>query len=215
MMQILWFLIKAILVLLLPFIVLIRGAVFLHANYGLLPSISLIGGVIITAFLLFIYLSIVYSKFTKKVGNASSLKGRALLSFLLVAIFTIHGLSFFNTDNLKSKEVRSEIHDLHPILRLGTSTFTFLDKNLVVTDASRIPEDYRKMGLRTPNNSLHFTQKDGYAYAVDLRTKGRPEFINKATTLYFRLMGFNTLRHVGTEDHLHISLYCHYHKKAI
>ena len=209
------FLIKVVILLLLPFLILIRGSVYLHMKYAFHPTFSLLGGVVLTAILLFLYFSIVYLKINNKVGNNSRIKSRAILAFLLVAVFTIHGMSFFNTENLKNKALASEISELHPILRLASSTLTFLDKKLVVTDASRIPEDYTKMGLKTPRTSLHYPQKDGYAYAVDIRTNGRSELINKVSEFYFQLMGFRTLRHKGTEDHLHISLYCHHQKKAI
>lgn len=33
-----------------------------------------------------------------------------------------------------------------------------------------------------------------------------PEWRNLAAELAFRAMGFHTLRHVGTADHLHVSL---------
>jgi hypothetical protein len=43
-------------------------------------------------------------------------------------------------------------------------------------------------------------------HAVDLRTIGRAEWKNVLLNWYFRSMGFRTLRHVGTADHLHVSL---------
>ena len=69
-----------------------------------------------------------------------------------------------------------------------------------------MPEDYRKMGLPTKGHSLHYHKSNGYAHAVDLRTNNHSEIRNFALKMYFKLMGFNTLRHVGTGDHLHISL---------
>ncbi len=44
---------------------------------------------------------------------------------------------------------------------------------------------------------------------MDLRTNDRQEWRNQILELYFNLMGFNTLRHVGTADHLHVSLSPH------
>jgi hypothetical protein len=41
---------------------------------------------------------------------------------------------------------------------------------------------------------------------MDLRTKGRSQARNALTVAYFRIMGFRSLRHVGTADHLHVSL---------
>jgi hypothetical protein len=71
---------------------------------------------------------------------------------------------------------------------------------------SRQPEDYERMGLSTNGASLHYRQADGYAHAVDLRTRGRSPGRNILIRLYFEAMGFDTLRHVGTADHLHVSL---------
>jgi hypothetical protein len=62
------------------------------------------------------------------------------------------------------------------------------------------------MGLPVRDQSLHYPQKSGYVHAVDIRTKGRPEWKNKLTEMTFELFGMSTLRHVGTADHLHISL---------
>ena len=76
----------------------------------------------------------------------------------------------------------------------------------MVTDALRQPVDYSNMGLPTLDNSLHFVQHDGFVHAVDLRTIGRTEWRNALMIGYFRLMGLKTLRHVGTADHLHVSL---------
>ena len=79
----------------------------------------------------------------------------------------------------------------------------------MITDANRVPEDYRKMGLKSKSRSLHYRQKNGFVHAIDIRTKGRSEFRNFCLKWYFRLMGFNVLRHGGTGDHLHVSLFSH------
>ena len=44
---------------------------------------------------------------------------------------------------------------------------------------------------------------------MGLRTIRQGELRNALVADYFRLMGFNTLRHVGTADHLHVSLMSH------
>jgi hypothetical protein len=41
---------------------------------------------------------------------------------------------------------------------------------------------------------------------VDLRTAGQGAVKNRLVQLYFWMMGFRTLRHVGTADHLHVQL---------
>jgi len=90
-----------------------------------------------------------------------------------------------------------------------------IDKEAVITDTNRVPEDYKRMGLKTNRSSLHYEQEDGYAYAIDLRVRGKSEIRNKLTQWYFDWMGFNTLRHGGSADHLHVSLPCHYRRGAI
>jgi hypothetical protein len=41
---------------------------------------------------------------------------------------------------------------------------------------------------------------------VDIHTAGRGLLVNLLVEGYFRIMGFRTLRHVGTADHLHVEL---------
>ena len=205
---------RVVLIIVLPFFILIRGSAFIHNRHDLGPWISLGGGALITAFLLFIYMTFIYRRFTKKFGDSDNLKRRSLFALALVVLYCGYGIFFISSDNFKNPDLKSEISELHPLLRLGVSTFILMDKDMIITDASRVPEDYRKMGLKTAKNSLHYKQKDGYAYAIDLRTNNRHEFRNRMMQFYFYILGFNTLRHVGTDDHLHISLLCHYRPHA-
>jgi len=205
---------RVVLIIVLPFFILIRGSAFIHNRHDLGAWMSLGGGALITTFLLFIYMSFIYRRFTKKFGDSDNLKRRGLFALALVVLYCGYGLFFISTDNFKNPALKSEISDLHPLLRLGVSTFILIDKDMIITDASRVPEDYRKMGLKTARNSLHYQQKDGYAYAIDLRTNNRNEFRNRLMQLYFNILGFSTLRHIGTDDHLHISLHCHYRPGA-
>ena len=127
-------------------------------------------------------------------------------------MYSIHGLFYITNKNLSNQGLKSEILDVHPIIRLSVSTLIHLDKNLVITDADRKPEDYRRMGLKTKAHSLHFKQSNGYSHALDIRTRDKSEVHNFMVKSYFRLMGFQTLRHSGsgtTGDHLHISLMSH------
>ena len=64
-----------------------------------------------------------------------------------------------------------------------------------------------KVWLHMPTSRL--------VHAVDLRTKGKSELRNKLVSWYFRMMGFNTLRHVGTADHLHVSISSHDRPRGI
>ena len=198
---------RIILLITLPFIFLVRGSVFLNENYDIGPWLSLAGGMIATAFLLFIYFTFLYGKLTGRFGDRDNLMRRSALSLVLVVAYAIYGLIFISGNNTKSSEVQKEYTELHPILRLGISTIVFADKDLIVTDASRVKEDYRKMGLKTKSKSLHYRQKSsGFVHAVDIRTLRRSEFRNFLLKTYFSAMGFNTLRHGGTADHLHISI---------
>jgi hypothetical protein len=123
-----------------------------------------------------------------------------MIGYCVYAILSISGA------NAKTGEVRQEIRSLHPCLRLAVGTAVIGDDSLLLTDIAREPDDYGGMGLDTRASSLHYIQDDGYAHAVDLRTKGRSELHNGLTRLYFHALGLRTLRHVGTADHLHVAL---------
>ena len=93
-----------------------------------------------------------------------------------------------------------------PILRMALSTVILVDPSLVITDMARRPSDYGRMGLPINDRSMHYEQPDGWVHAVDLRTKSSGEIRNLAVQIYFEAMGFSTLRHVGTADHLHVQM---------
>jgi len=195
--------------------VLIRGAVFLHESYALAPWMSAMGGVGFSAILLFIYFSFFYGRLTGSFGGFDAIKRRFIIAILLMILFSLQGILFFSGNNTKTSKIKDEISQVHPILRLSVSTLIYLDKGLLITDGQRQPEDYTKMGLNQKSHSLHYQQKDGYTHALDLRTKDRSKIRNMLTIWYFKLMGFNTLRHGGTADHLHISLLSHDRPSAI
>lgn len=212
--SLLWTVFKFLGLIVLPFVSLIRGSIFFLEKYDLGATLSIGAGVGLTTILLFLYFTFIYSRLTKKIGDADNLKRRLLFALLLVVAYCSYGLWFMPAQNFKNPDLKKEIRDLHPLLRLGVSTFILVDKKMIITDASRAPEDYRRMGLKTNKHSLHYTQKDGYAYAIDLRTNNRNEVRNKTMEYYFRILGFNTLRHGGSGDHLHVSLYCKYRPGA-
>jgi hypothetical protein len=126
--------------------------------------------------------------------------GGLTMAFCLFALFTL------SASNAKTEEVRSLYRTMHPVLRVAVSTLTLADGDLVVTDIRRTEEDYERMGLPVFENSLHFEQENGYVHAVDLRTIGQSEFRNLMLEYSFRLLGFRTLRHTGTADHLHVEI---------
>ena len=124
----------------------------------------------------------------------------------LGAAWILYALLYVAGANVKSPEVRAEYRGLHPVLRVAASTVILADAGAVITDAGRTEEDYWLMGLPRREASLHFEQETGFVHALDLRTNGRSELRNRAVELGFWALGFHSLRHVGTADHLHLSL---------
>jgi hypothetical protein len=191
------------LLLALPVVTLLRGTtlLYLHAHW---PSwAALAAAAALATFVVAGYAALL----------SRTLTGRARLKFVatwiaapLVIAYCVHALLFFARVNAKTDQVRTYYHTLHPALRLAVSTFVILDDGLVVTDIHRTPEDYDRMGLPVYESSLHFRQADGWVHAMDLRAIGRGRVRNALTALYFRVLGFHTVRHVGTADHLHVSL---------
>lgn len=208
------FIFRTIFLIVLPFIVLLRGTILLHnyMDWGTWPSLA--GGVVITAIILFVYMTFVYGRLTGKFGDKDNIKRRALFAFLVVLGFSLQGIIYASNKNMKSAEIKKEYSELHPFLKLAVSTIVLIDDELIVTSGSRVPEDYEKMGLTKRGQSLHYKQEDGYSYALDLRTNDRSNIRNQALAVYFGAMGFRVLRHVGTADHLHISMKCKYHPGA-
>jgi hypothetical protein len=187
----------------LPFFLLIRTAAYFHSAYALNGWLALGGGVAITILLLALYLFLLFRRVqNKQLLLKSSLiaAGGLTMAFCLFALFTL------SASNAKTEEVRSLYRTMHPVLRVAVSTLTLADGDLVVTDIRRTEEDYERMGLPVFENSLHFEQENGYVHAVDLRTIGQSEFRNLMLEYSFRLLGFRTLRHTGTADHLHVEI---------
>lgn len=209
-------LLQFLIMLVLPFWLIMRGTIFLYKAYdwpfvGAILVMGLVVGV-----LLLIYVAMVWDAvFGANKISRSTLKGQVF--FVLVLMLGYVGYTFFNMSaaNAKGEAVKKEFSSLHPMLRLAVGTFIFLDDGLLVTDMSRQQSDYADMGLKTNKKSLHYKQPSGFVHAMDLRTKGRSEFRNKLLQGYFWAMGFQTLRHGGTADHLHVSLYSKHNPGAI
>ena len=215
MLRIILFPLKVVGFVALPFLILIRGSVYLYEYQAMMPwtCLGICSGVVFM--LLVVYLGFLSRKILGKSKKKQSLKGKVFMAGLLLLVYGGYTLLYVSGTNTQSEEVRSEYLSLHPFLRMAVSTFVLMDADMIVTDLSRTREDYQHMGLTTLNNSLHYMQADGYVYAVDLRTHGRSELRNNLLQVYFKLMGFNTLRHVGTGDHLHVSLMIHENPSAI
>lgn len=197
-----WTLLAAVLAVL-PFLLLIRGGVFAYHQWDLAPWLALALSATATMLLLALYALVA----SRRMGAGKGLtKGMTRAAMCLAAAYVVYSVVFVAGGNVKSPEVRAEYTALHPLLRLGASALILVDPDAVITDAGRTPDFYRRMGLSPNESSLHFEQESGFVHALDLRTIGRPEWRNRAAELAFRAMGFHALRHVGTADHLHVSL---------
>jgi hypothetical protein len=169
-----------------------------------LLTAAILTGCVVTAYAVWLA-----RKFTKRGGRG----GRALIipvakwvALPLVVFYCGYSLVYIASVHAKSPPVRAYYGSLHPLLRLALSTLILVDRDMLITDSGRLPEDYGRMGLPTNTRTRHFKQADGWIHAVDLRTTGRGVIKNRGVQFYFWLMGFDTRRHVGTADHLHVEL---------
>ena len=188
------------------FFLFVRFSVWMYQSFEVGPWLSVAGGAGVSALFLTICLTVVYKWLAGRVGSLRAFRWRAYFSLMLVLGFCFYSLIYLSENNAKGSPVVEEFRSLHPVLRVGVSTTILADRSLLITDASRVPEDYDQMGLSRNAKSLHYTQSDGFVHAVDIRTNGRSEGRNQILQATFKLMGFRTLRHIGTSDHLHIAL---------
>jgi len=187
----------------LPFALLIRGGVLAYQAWGLGTWLSLLLSATASALVLAAYAWLV----SHRLGAGRGLKKLFTRAAAAVGVaYVAYALVFVASANVKSEDVRSEYSAIHPLLRVASSALILVDPASVITDASRTREDYFLMGLSPNEASLHFEQGDGYVHALDLRTNGRSALRNRAVELGFWALGFHSLRHVGTADHLHVSL---------
>lgn len=209
--KVLLFPFKLLIGLILPFVLLIRCSVFMYTQFQWNAWLCLSVGTLATFICVFIYLNyfnrLVSGK--KKARQEGARRRNFIVSGLLVAFFVGYVLLFLGVSNAKTTSVRGEYYTVHPLLRMAVGSLIVFDRSLVITDMSRVPADYQDMGLIVKGNSLHYPQKDGFVHALDLRTNDRPEWQNQMRETIFKLLGFRTLRHTGTEDHLHVSLMIH------
>ncbi|PWN05540.1 hypothetical protein [Rhodohalobacter mucosus] len=187
----------------LPFILLVRVSVYLNTVHGLHGWVSLAGGTALTAGIFSIYLMVLF----RKINNRKRvLKISYLSTLFIVSGFSLFSLFYLSGVHAKSEDVQSLYRSMHPILRVAVSTTTLADGKLVLTDIGREESDYSRMGLPVNPRSLHYRQENGYYHAVDIRTIDRGLIRNGLLELAFSSMGFQTLRHTGTADHLHVEL---------
>lgn len=187
----------------LPFYALIRGAVYLHERQGLPAYVALLGGALLTIVVVTAYGAWLSRRITGRHRVGTVLRWFALP---VVGFYAAYALIYVSAAHVKSPGVQSTYAALHPLLRVALATVILGDPQIVITDLGRVPEDYDRMGLPRNDSSLHYRQRDGYLHAADLRTAGHGAVRNRLVQLYFWSMGFDTLRHVGTADHLHVSL---------
>ena len=187
----------------LPFGILIGGAVWLYRVQAIPTWLALFISGVLAAGLLTAYGARICKRLT---GEARTRFVFTRLALPLIVFYCGYTLLYLSSVNTKTEEVRRYYTTVHPLLRVALSTAVLFDRDIVVTDTRRELDDYARMGLPPLDNSLHFPQSSGYVHAVDLRTIGRARWRNQAMVVYFRLLGFRTLRHVGSADHLHVSL---------
>ena len=187
----------------LPFAVLVRVSTYLYTASAAQTWVALAGGVAATALVVTLYSAVISKKLTGKARVRVLAKHVALP---LVLVYCAYTLLYLSNVNAKSAAVQEYYQSLHPLLRTAISTVILIDSDIVITDLHRTPDDYAAMGLPAQKESLHYRQGDGFVHAMDLRTVGRPDWRNSAIEFYFRAAGFETLRHVGTADHLHVAL---------
>lgn len=205
--NVVWPLLKWATIFALPFVVLMRGTLYLYAHeWPLLLAMG--GGFLATFLLLWGYVGWGYSVFVA--GHSKPwerrLRFEALLVILVLGTFQGYVLLHPDSGHVASEEESVEYADLHPLLRMSVGMGVLFDDGLLLTDLSRHPKEYREMGLSVNPKSLHYPQSNGYVHAFDLQTEGRSWIRNFTIEMYFQLLGFRTLRHVGTADHLHVAL---------
>lgn len=189
--------------LLFPFFLLIRISLLGYSHYQLNGWIALLAGVTATVILLLLYSVLISFKISGK-AKVHRYMVRGITG--LVLAYCCYALLYLSSYHVKSEEIRTYYRSLHPILRVTITTASLADPGLIITDMQRNPEDYREMGLTVRQKSLHYEQETGYVHAVDLRTVGKAEWKNGLTRQFMNLLGFRTIRHVGTADHLHVAL---------
>lgn len=190
-------------VVLLPFVVYVRASVGFHGAAGFSPWFSVVSAALLTLGVAAGYAAWI----ARRTRNADIARPLIRLVALPTAFaWCAYSALYLSRVNAKTDAIRSYYGSVHPVLRVAIATAILGDPGLVVTDAARVPADYRRMGLPVNDATRHYRQRDGWVHAVDLRTNGRGEIRNRALQLYFRAMGFRTLRHVGTSDHLHVQL---------
>jgi hypothetical protein len=212
----LWWPLRILLAVVLPFFLLVRGSVLLYDLLEITAWQALGASTLLTFAFLYFYLNWLVKRIhRRKKAQEKTRRFSWRAALVVLGGFIVYALLYLSASNAKTSTVQSEYSSMHPLLRMAVSVWLIFDRDGVVTDMSRTHADYGIMNLVDKERSLHYPQADGYVHALDLRTKGRAEAWNGWADTYFKLMGFRTLRHTGTEDHLHISLKIHENPAAL
>jgi hypothetical protein len=180
----------------------VRGSVELYSR-GLTPWLAVFGGLLLTLGVVIGIAAWISRRYHGRARVLSAVKWVAVPTVVAWAAFGVFHLS---SDNVKSEDVRAYFAEVHPVLRVALATAILADPSMMVTDLGRVAADYPRMGLPVNERTKHYRQQNGWVHAVDLRTRERGEIRNRLLQFYFWTMGFSTLRHVGTADHLHVQL---------
>jgi hypothetical protein len=186
----------------LPFLVYVRASVYLY-RHGADPWIAILLAALITCGIVSGFVMLLARRCRRRAGVPTVVKWAAVP---VVFTWCVYAAFYLSRVNVKTENVRAYYSAVNPILRVALSTIVLVDPDLVVTDMGRVRKDYRRMRLPVNERTKHYIQADGWVHAVDLRTRGRGMIRNRVVQLYFWSMGFSTLRHVGTADHLHVQL---------
>jgi hypothetical protein len=186
----------------LPFFVYVRASVYAY-DKGATPWAAIGFGMLLTIGVVALYGIWLSRRFHGRTRMALVARW---VGIPIIVAWCLSALFYLANVNAKSDEVHGYFSSVHPILRVALATVILFDSDLVITDAARVPGDYARMGLPVNERTKHYLQRDGWVHAVDLRTRGHNEAANRLVQLYFWSMGFSTLRHVGTADHLHVQL---------
>ena len=109
---------QIVLMLMLPFVALIRASLWLHQHYSLSAWMALAAGVALTSLLLIGYAYWGARRLGRRLnGNL------AKVLFLLVILYTGFTLLYISPANVKTARVASTYQELHPLLRVTLSTF--------------------------------------------------------------------------------------------
>ena len=193
---------RGLLIIAIPFLVYVRGSVELY-NRGLTPWLAVFGGLLLT---LGVVIGLAAWISRRYHGRARVLTAVRWVAVPTVVVWCAYGVFHLSSDNVKSEDVRAYFSEVHPVLRVALATAILADPTMMVTDLGRVAADYPRMGLPVNERTKHYRQRNGWVHAVDLRTRERGEIRNRLLQFYFWTMGFYTLRHVGTADHLHVQL---------